>query len=409
MRVHAISRSLVLAALCFSISSMPQAQPADDVVRIGVLTDMTSVSADIMGAGSVLAAQMAVEDFGGTVAGKKVEIISGDHQQKPDVAVSVARRWIEQNRINAIVDVPNTSVALAINQIARDANITFMPSSSGGLALTGEQCSPNTVRWTQDVWAGANAIPRALMTGGANKTWFFIRPDVAFGADTVRYAGAAITELGGRVVGQVVHPVALADFSSFALQAKESNADVIGVASFSDDLTNFLKVASEFGITRGKQKIASTILTLNNVRAAGLNVTQGLYAAGPFYWDNDDKSRAFAAKYNPRHPKRIAVNEYTAGVYGTVLHYLKAVQAVGSAADGRAVVAKMKEIPVDDPLFGQGQVRADGSVTHSMFLFQVKAPSESKGEWDYFKVVASIPPEQAFGPMSPSCPLVGKS
>jgi branched-chain amino acid transport system substrate-binding protein len=340
------------------------------------------------------------------VAGMKVEILSGDHQQKPDVAVAVARRWIDQSQVNAIVDIPNTSVALAVNQIARDANIVLMPSSSGGLALTGAQCSPNTVRWTQDVWAGATSIPRALMEGGKNKTWYWIRPDVAFGADTIKYAGEAIEKLGGKIVGSVAHPVGTTDFSSFVLQAKSSNADVIGVASFSDDLTNILKVAAEFGVTRGNQRFASNILTINNVKAASLKLTQGLYTAGPFYWDLNDQTRAFAMRYNPRHPKKIAVNEYTAGVYSTVRHYLKAVAAVGNASDGRAVVAKMKEIPVDDPLFGKGQVRADGSVTHPMYLFQVKAPEESKGEWDYYKLVTTLSPEQAFGPLDPACPLV---
>ena len=404
------ARVFSFIALAGAMLALPViASPAgaqEKTLKIGVLTDMTNVSADIMGAGSVLAAQMAVEDAGGTVGGMKVEILSGDHQQKPDVAVAVARRWIEQNQVDVIVDIPNTSVALAINQIARAANIVLMPSSSGGLALTGAQCSPNTVRWTQDVWAGASAIPKALMEGGKNKTWYWIRPDVAFGADTIKYAGEAIEKLGGKIVGTVAHPVGTTDFSSFVLQAKNSNADIIGVASFSDDLTNILKVAGEFGVTRGNQRLASNILTINNVKAAGLNLTQGLYTAGPFYWDLNDQTRAFAQRFNPRHPKKIAVNEYTAGVYSTVRHYLKAVAALGNAKDGRAVVAKMKEIPVDDPLFGKGQVRVDGSVTHPMYLFQVKAPNKSKGEWDYYKLVTTLTPEQAFGPLDPACPLV---
>lgn len=399
--------SVAVAGAMLALPLITSSSAQEKVLKIGVLTDMTNVSADIMGAGSVLAAQMAVEDAGGTIAGMKVEILSGDHQQKPDVAVAVARRWIEQNQVDVIVDIPNTSVALAINQIARDANIVLMPSSSGGLALTGAQCSPNTVRWTQDVWAGASAIPRALMAGGGNKTWYWIRPDVAFGADTLKYAGEAIEKLGGKVVGSVAHPVGTTDFSSFVLQAKDSNADIIGVASFSDDLTNILKVAGEFGVTRGKQRFASNILTINNVKAAGLNLTQGLYTASPFYWDLNDQTRAFAQRFNPRHPKKISVNEYTAGVYSTVRHYLKAVAALGgNAKDGRAVVAKMKEIPVDDPLFGKGEIRVDGSVTHPMYLFAVKAPSESKGEWDYYKLVTTLTPEQAFGPLDRACPLV---
>jgi len=404
MAERTVSRGALVGAVLLALTGHALGQ--EKTLRIGVLTDMSSVSADIMGAGSVLAAQMAVEDAGGSVAGYKIEVISGDHQQKPDVAVAVARRWIEQGQVDAIVDVPNTSVALAINQIVRDANIVFMPSSSGGLALTGAQCSPNTVRWTQDVWASATAVPKALMSDGANKTWFWIRPDVAYGADIVKMGGQAIENLGGKVVGSVAHPVGMTDFSSFILQAKSSNADVIAIASFSDDLTAALKVAAEFGITKSKQKITSSVLTINNVRSVGLNLLQGLYMATPFYWDVNDDTRAFAKRFNPRHPKQIAANEYTAGVYSTVRHYLKAVAAVGSPKDGRAIVAKMKEIPVDDPLFGKGQVRADGSVVHSMYLFQVKAPSESKGEWDYYKLIGTLTPDQAFGPMDPACPLV---
>jgi branched-chain amino acid transport system substrate-binding protein len=249
--------AVTVLATAWACLPAPMAQAQEKVLRIGVLTDMTSVSADIMGAGSVLAAQMAAEDAGGSVAGLKIEVIGGDHQQKPDVAVAVTRRWIEQNQVDAIVDIPNTSVALAINQIARDANIVFMPSSSGGLALTGAQCSPNTVRWTQDVWAGATAIPRALMEGGGNKTWYWIRPDVAFGADSVKMASMAIEQLGGKVVGSVAHPVGTTDFSSFVLQAKSSRADVVGVASFSDDLTNILKVSGECPAARRSPQTSS--------------------------------------------------------------------------------------------------------------------------------------------------------
>ena len=255
MAERTVSRGALVGAVLLALTGHALGQ--EKTLRIGVLTDMSSVSADIMGAGSVLAAQMAVEDTGGSVAGYKIEVISGDHQQKPDVAVAVARRWIEQGQVDAIVDVPNTSVALAINQIVRDANIVFMPSSSGGLALTGAQCSPNTVRWTQDVWASATAVPKALMSDGANKTWFWIRPDVAYGADIVKMGGQAIENLGGKVVGSVAHPVGMTDFSSFILQAKSSNADVIAIASFSDDLTAALKVGRRVRRHEERQKITS--------------------------------------------------------------------------------------------------------------------------------------------------------
>lgn len=395
----------VLAATLAAAGAVQAQSPR--VLKIGVLTDMSGVAVDEMGPGSVLAAQMAAEDMGGSVAGMKIEVIAGDHQQKPDVGASIARRWFDQEGVDAIVDVPNSSIGLAISSIARAANKVLMPSSSQALALTGAQCSPNTVRWTTDVWVTSRSLPNALMKDPANKSWFFLHTDNAYGRDLTTNATAAVTGLGGNVVGAVPHPIGIADFSSFVVQAKSSNAQVIGLATYSTDLTAFLKQAGEFGLMRsGGPRMAGFVLAVTNIRAAGLSLTQGLYTATPFYWDLNDDTRAFAKRFNPRHPRKIIINEFTAGVYGTTLHYLKAVKEVGSASDGRAVVAKMKEIPTDDPLHGKGKVRVDGSVLHNIYLMQVKTPAESKGEWDYLKLIATLPGEQAFGPLDKACSLV---
>jgi branched-chain amino acid transport system substrate-binding protein len=400
-------RMWTVLAMALVIGTAAHAQTR--TVKIGVLTDMSSVAVDEMGPGSLLAAQMAAEDMGGSVAGMKIEVIAGDHQQKPDVGASIARRWFDQEGVDAIVDVPNSSIGLAINQIARDANKVLMPASSQTMALVQAQCSPNTVRWTTDTWVTSHTLPNALVRPDSGKTWFFLHTDNAYGRDLTQNATAAVQQLGGRVVGVVPHPVGIADFSSFVVQARSSGAEVIGLATYSTDLTAFLKQAGEFGLMKaGGPKMAGFVLSVTNIRAAGLELTQGLYTATPFYWDLNDDTRAFAKRFNPRHPRKISLNEFTAGVYSSTLHYLKAVKEVGSAADGRAVVKKMKEIPVDDPLSGKGKVRADGSVLHNIYLMQVKAPSESKGEWDYLKLISTLSGEQAFAPLDKSCPLVSQ-
>jgi branched-chain amino acid transport system substrate-binding protein len=403
-----IWREIAIASLALAALSTPQFVSAqEDTIKIGVLTDMSGVAVDEMGPGSVLAATMAAEAFGGEIAGKKIEILVGDHQQKPDVGVSVVRRWIEEEGINAVVDVPNSSVALAINNIARDANIVFMPASSQTMELTGAQCSPNTVRFTTDVYVTSHALPSALMQGGKNKKWFLIHTDNNYGRSLVENASEAIEALGGEVVGTLPHPPGNTDFSSHVLQAQASGADVVGLATYSVDLTNFLKQAAEFGLLGGGNiQFAGFVLAITNVRALGLDLAQGLYAATPFYWDYNDSTRAFADEFNPRHPTGISIQEFTGGVYGSTLHYLKAVEALGSAEDGKAVVDKMKEMPVEDPLHGTGHVRVDGSVVHDILLLQVKKPDESNGEWDLFKVVDVLPGEKAFGPLNPECPLV---
>jgi branched-chain amino acid transport system substrate-binding protein len=304
-----------------------------------------------------------------------------------------------------VADVPNSSLALAINQIARASNKVLLPSSSQSLELMASQCSPNTVRWTIDTWATSHAMPSALVKEGG-ESWFFVHIDNAYGRDLTRNASDAVTTLGGKVIGTVTHSAGVTDFSAFVVQANSSGADVVGLANYSADLTNFLKQASEFGMMKSGKRIAAFVLDINNVRAVGLKLTQGLYTANPFYWDRDDDTRAFAARFVQRHPLHIYVNEFTAGVYASVLHYLKAVAALGDKSDGRAVVSQMKAMPTDDKLFGKGRIREDGSVIHPIYLYQVKSPEESKGEWDYFKLVAILPGEEAFGPMNQACPLV---
>jgi branched-chain amino acid transport system substrate-binding protein len=397
--------TVCLLSLAFLLIVGP-VRAADRTVKIGVLTDMSGVAVDDMGPGSVLAAQMAAEDVGGSVAGMKIEVVFADHLQKPDVGATIVRRWFDQEDVDAVTDVPNSSVALAINQIARDNNKVLLPSSSQSLELTGAQCSPNTIRWTIDTWATSHSLPSALMKGGVGKNWFFVHIDNAYGRDLTRNATEAVTTMGGKVVGTVAHSAGLTDFSSFVVQAGSSGADVLGLANYSADLTNFLKQANEFGLMQSGKRIAAFVLDINNVRAVGLKLTQGLYTANPFYWDRDADTRAFAVRFVQRHPMHIYVNEFTAGVYASVLHYLKAVAALGEKSDGRAVVAKMKAMPTDDKLFGKGRVREDGSVIHPIYLYQVKSPEESKGEWDYFKLVTALPGEEAFGPMNRACPLV---
>ncbi len=273
------------------------ASAADTTVKIGVLTDMSGVAVDDMGPGSVLAAQMAAEDVGGSVAGMKIDIVFADHLQKSDVGATIVRRWFDQEGVDAVADVPNSSVALAINQIARDNNKVLLPSSSQSLELTGAQCSPNTVRWTIDTWATSHSLPSALMRGGAGKNWFFVHIDNAYGRDLIRNATEAVTRMGGKVVGTVAHSAGLTDFSSFVVQAGSSGADVVGLANYSADLTNFLKQANEFGLMQSGKRIAAFVLDINNVRAVGLKLTQGLYTANPFYWDRDADTRAFAVRF----------------------------------------------------------------------------------------------------------------
>ena len=383
-----------------------QAQISDNLVKIGVLTDMSSLYADLSGPGSVLAARMAVEDSGITGRGIKVEIVSADHQNKPDVGSSVARQWIDVDKVDAIADVPNSGVALAVNQIIREKNKAYLNSGAASADLTGKVCSPNTVHWTYDTWMLANGTGSAIVKTGGD-TWFFLTADYAFGHALERDTSAVVTKGGGKVVGGVRHPLNTQDFSSFLLQAQASKAKIIGLANAGGDTVNSIKQAAEFGIMQGGQNLAGLLVFLTDVHGLGLQTAQGLILTETFYWDLNDGTRAwskrFASANGGKYPTMVQ-----AGVYAAVLHYLKAVEA-GKTDDGAKVVAKMKELPTDDPLFGKGTIRADGRKIHPAYLLEVKKPSESKAPYDYYNVRATIPAEQAFRPLAEGgCELVKK-
>jgi branched-chain amino acid transport system substrate-binding protein len=378
---------------------------AQEPVRIGVMNDQSSVYADFQGKGSVLAAQMAVEDYGGKAAGRKVEVIAADHQNKPDIGSAIARRWLDEDGVDLIADLPNSAVAFAVSEVVRQKNKVMIGSGAGSSDLTGAKCSPNTVHWTYDTWSYGHSLARAVMQRGG-KTWFFVTADYAFGQDLEKQAADEVTKEGGKVLGGVRSPLGTLDFSSFLLQAQSSGAQVVALAVAGGDTTTSMKQAAEFGLP-AKQSIVSLIFGINNVPALGLKASQGALTVFPFYWDLNDATRAWSRKFQGRAHNHAMPNDMQAGVYAAVLHYLKAVDKVGGAEDGKAVVAAMKAMPTDDPLFGKGTIRADGRKIHPMYLFQVKSPQESKGDWDYFKLLATIPPEQAFRPMSEgNCPLV---
>jgi branched-chain amino acid transport system substrate-binding protein len=375
----------------------------DVTVKIGVLNDRSGVYADLSGEGSVTAARMAAEDFGAEAKGIKVEIVSADHQNKPDVASTITRQWIDQDGVNAIVDVPTSSAALAVNEITKEANAVFINSGAASSDLTGPACSPHTVHWTYDTWALANGTGSAMVEQGGD-TWFFLTADYAFGHALERDTSAVVEKAGGTVVGTVRHPFPGTDFSSFLLQAQSSGAKVIGLANAGGDTINSIKQAAEFGITQAGQALAGLLIFITDVHALGLQTAQGLVLTESFYWDLNDQTREWSARFEAIDGDKPTMVQ--AGVYAGVLHYLKAIEQTKST-EADAVVAKMKEMPTDDPLFGQGEIRADGRKVHDMYLFRVKSPEQSSGEWDYYETVATIPADRAFRPLADgNCPLV---
>jgi branched-chain amino acid transport system substrate-binding protein len=405
--VDAMAIRLLIAVVTLALLAAPaRAQISDGMVKIGVLNDQSGTYSDLAGPGSVVAARMAVEDFGAAAKGLKVEIVAADHQNKPDVGSQIARQWYDVDKVDVIVDVPTSSVALAINQITREKNKAFLVSTAATSDLTGKACSPNTIHWTYDTWALANGTGTAIVKTGGD-TWFFLTADYAFGHALERDVEAVVLKSGGKVLGKVRHPFPTADFSSFLLQAQASKAKIIGLANAGADTTNAIKQGAEFGIVRGGQQFAGLLVFLTDVHALGLEKAQGLIFTEAFYWDMNDKTRAWSKRFAERH-RGAMPTMVQAGVYSAVLHYLKAVEALKSD-DGPRVIAKMKEMPTDDPLFDKGVVRADGRKIHPMYLFEVKKPSESKGAWDYYKLRATIPAAQAFRPMDQGeCPLVKK-
>jgi branched-chain amino acid transport system substrate-binding protein len=386
------------------IAGPANAQYQGGPIKIGVLNDQSGLYSDIAGTGSVWAAKKAVEDFGAAAKGMKVEIIAADHLNKPDVGSNIARQWYDVEKVDAIADVPTSSVALAVNEITREKNKVFLAVGPATSDLTGKACSPNTVHWIYDTWALANGTGKALVAQGGD-TWFFLTADYAFGHALERDTEAVVLKSGGKVLGKVRHPFPGQDFSSFLLQAQASKAKVIGLANAGGDTINAIKQASEFGIVQGGQKLAGLLIFLTDVHSLGLKTAQGLVFTAPWYWDQNDTNRAFGKEYLAANGRMVT---YTVvGVYSSIIHYLRAVEALGSHNDGRAVIAKMKELPTDDKLMGQGKVRVDGRKIHPMYLFEVKKPEESKGEWDYYKQLATIPADEAWRPLDQGgCPLV---
>ncbi|NUA29975.1 ABC transporter substrate-binding protein [Cupriavidus basilensis] len=400
-RIKLLSLAALLAA------STAQAEITDGVVRIGVLNDQTGVYAGLAGPGSVWAAKKAVQDFAPEKHGLKVEIVAADHQNKPDVGASIARRWFDVDKVDAIVDVPTSSVILAVNQVVKEKNKVMIVTGGGTSDLTGKACTPNAIHWAYDTWALANGTGKAVVKSGG-KSWFFVTADYAFGHSLERDTEAVVVKNGGKVLGKIRHPFPGNDFSSYLLQAQASKAQVVGLANAGGDTIGAVKQAAEFGVTAGGQKLAGLLVFSSDVQALGLKAAQGLLLSETWYWDMTDENRKFgkefAAANNGKFPTMAQ-----AGTYSAVIHYLKAVAAMKADGDGAAVVAKMKAMPTDDKLFGKGSIREDGRKIHPLYLFEVKKPSESKYAGDFYKLIATIPANEAFRPMEEGgCPLVGK-
>lgn len=400
-----MSRSgFVLAAVAASL--MSSAVYAEDInIKIGVLNDRSGLYADLSGEGSVIAARMAVEDFGAAEKGINVEIVSADHQNRPDVASTVARQWYDEEDVDVIVDVPTSSAALAVNELSAERGKVFLVSGAATSDLTGPACNATTIHWTYDTWALANGTGRAMVEQGGD-TWFFLTADYAFGHALERDTSAVVEAAGGQVVGTVRHPFPGQDFSSFLLQAQASGASVIGLANAGGDTTNSIMQAAEFGITQAGQALAGLLVFITDVNALGLETAQGLVLTESFYWDLNDGTREWSQRFAEELGTGNMPTMVQAGVYSSVLHYLKAVEETGSK-DAETVVAAMKEMPTDDPLFGQGEVRQDGRKIHDLYLFRVKSPDQSEGAWDYYETLSTIPAAEAFRPMDQgNCPLV---
>jgi branched-chain amino acid transport system substrate-binding protein len=399
----------LLLGTALSIASANFAVAQDKTVKIGALSDQSGLYADLGGPGSTLAAQMAVEDSGLTGKGWKIDVISGDHQNKPDVGANIARQWFDVDKVDVIVDVPNSGVALAVNNVVKEKNGVYINSGAATSDLTNAQCSPNTVHWTYDTYMLAHSTGQALVKAGGD-TWFFLTADYAFGAALERDTTAVILANGGKVLGGVKHPLNTSDFSSFLLQAQSSKAKIIGLANAGGDTTNSIKQAAEFGIVKGGQKLAALLLFLTDVKAIGLETAQGLNFTETFYWDMNDQTRAFSKKFEARMKNGAPPTMVQAGVYAGLLHYFKALEALGgNPHDGIKVVDKMKSIPTDDTLFGKGMIEPNGRTIHSAYLFEVKKPSESKGPWDFYKLIGTVPGDQAFTPLDKStCALLKK-
>jgi branched-chain amino acid transport system substrate-binding protein len=394
------------AAVLMALLSPAQAEIPNKTLKLGVLTDLSGFAADSTGPGSVVAAKLAIEDFKSEKPDLKIDLIQADHQNKADIGASLARRWIDVEKVDVILDVPFSSVALAVQEVVRGTKTALVASGPGSSLLTGEKCSPNTVHWTYDTWALAHGTALALLRAKKD-TWFFLTADYAFGHALEKDAADVVKAENGKILGTVRHPTGISDFSSFLLQAQASKAKIVALANAVGDTVNSVKQASEFGLQAGGQALAALPMQVTDVNAIGLHDAKGLYLTEGFYWDTNDGTRKFADRFAAQmNGKRPTANQ--AGVYSGTLHYLRAA-AAADTSDGQAIVAKMKEMPSKDPLFGDGKVREDGRHIHNMYLFQVKSPAESKGPWDYYKLVETIPAAEAFRPIDQGgCPMIAK-
>ena len=393
-----VSTLALVAALALPGAAFAQ----DKNVKIGVLDDMSGLYADVGGQGSILAAQMAIEDSGLAAKGWKIDMISADHQNKPDVGVNIARQWADKDKVDNVVGVLSSGVALAVAGVAKEKNLAYMNSGAAASDLTNSACTPNTIHWTYDTYLLANGTGKAVVKSGGD-SWFFLTADYAFGHALERDTTAVVTANGGKILGSVRHPLNSSDFSSFLLQAQASKAKIIGLANAGGDTTNAIKQASEFGITSGGQKLAALLLFLSDVHSLGLKMTQGLQFTETFYWDLNDGTRAFSKRFSDRMKNKNQPTMVQAGIYASIIHYLKALDSMGSNPhDGVKVVDKMKSMPTDDALFGKGEIQPNGRKVHPGYLFEVKKPEESKYPWDYYKLIATIPANEAFTPLDKS-------
>ena len=396
--------AVLAAGLALAASgTAANAQISDNVVKLGVLTDMSSLYADATGKGSVAAVEMAVADYGGKVAGVPIEVISADHQNKPDVGVAIARNWYDNEKVDAIMDVPTSSVALPVSALTREKNKININSGGGSSDLTGVACSPNTVHWTYDTYALSNVAGKAMVKRG-DDTWFFVTADYAFGQALERDAANVVKENGGKVLGDVRHPLNTSDFSSYLLQAQASKAKVVALANAGGDTTNALKQASEFGLTQGGQKMIALLQEITDTHSLGIRATQGLIVTDAFYWDMDDQTRAFSKRFYAKVGHMPTMIQ--AGLYSATMHYLKAIEAI-KTDDAPKVMAQMRAMPIHDFFAHDGKIRIDSRMVHEMHLYEVKKPEESKGEWDLYKLIATVPGDEAFRPLDKGgCPLV---
>jgi len=399
-----ISKSIMSAAALALVATSANAEISDDVIRIGVMNDQSGLYADLAGQGSVDAARMAVEDFGGTLDGKPIEILSADHQNKPDVGSNIVREWIDEDGVDVIVDVPTSSVALAVAEITSDKDTAFLVNGAATTQLTNEKCKPTTVHYTYDTYSLAIGTGRAVVQEGG-ESWFFLTADYAFGHSLEEDTSNVVKSEGGEVLGNVRHPLSSSDFSSYLLQAQSSGADVIGLANAGSDTTNSIKQANEFGIVQGGQQLAALLMFITDVHSLGLDVAEDLVLTTGFYWDLNEETRAFADRFAERRDGQKPTMVH-AGTYSSVLNWLKAVDAIKDDG-GKASVDQMKQMTINDFFAKDGVVREDGRMVHDMYLAEVKSPDESEGAWDYYNILRTIPGDQAYQPMSESrCPAV---